>query len=67
MAKKYPSISEIEEASEDNLGWCTNCKEWTHYSCEPDARKYECPECERNTVYGAEEMAIMGLVDTTRD
>jgi Zn finger protein HypA/HybF involved in hydrogenase expression len=62
-----PTLKEIQEAADENQGWCTNCEEWTHDNCEPDARKYECPECEHNTVYGAEELIVMGLVDLSED
>ena len=63
----YPTLRAIEEASESYAGWCTNCEEWTHDSCEPDARKYTCPECDQPTCYGAEEMAIMGWVSDDDD
>lgn len=59
---KYPTIDEIQSESENNSGWCTVCEAWTHDCCEPDARKYTCPECGNDTCYGAEEMAIMGMV-----
>lgn len=62
-----PTLREIKEASEENQGWCTNCEEWTHDSCEPDAHKYTCPECDCNSVYGAEELVLLGLVDLSDD
>ena len=40
---------------DDNLGFCTNCG-MEHYSCEPDARDYDCEDCETDSVYGAEEI-----------
>lgn len=60
---KLPTFDEIEEAiSQDTMeGWCTNCGEWTHDSCEPDAEKYECPVCEMKTCYGAEELLVQNL------
>lgn len=69
MAKKQLApFSEVEEhiQSGDYSGWCTNCGDWTHDSCEPDAHNYECPECERNTCYGAEELLVQNLIDTTK-
>lgn len=59
-----PTLEEVEEVinSDSHQGWCTNCQDWTHDSCEPDAREYECPVCEQHTCYGAEELVIMGLV-----
>lgn len=60
-----PTIEQVEEImlSGSYEGWCTNCEDWTHDCCEPDARKYECPVCEQHTCYGAEELLIMGLVE----
>ncbi len=60
-------LSEIREASESNQGYCLKCKEWTHDCCEPDAHKYECPECNCNSVYGAEELVLCGLVNIDDD
>jgi Zn finger protein HypA/HybF involved in hydrogenase expression len=57
-----PTLKEIIEEQENYGGWCTYCEAWTHDCCEPDARKYECPKCGNNTVFGAEELLIMGLV-----
>ena len=44
---KLPTFEEVEEQINDDsyAGWCTNCGDWTHDSCEPDARKYQCPVC----------------------
>lgn len=50
------------DAQESYMGWCSNCKEFTRECCEPDAREYDCPECGKNTVYGAEEALFMGLI-----
>ena len=52
----------IEEAMEENIGFCTNCGA-EKSCCEPDARRYECDECGMLTVYGAEELLFMGLVE----
>jgi len=61
MAKQTFSLEEIMEASENQCGFCTECGE-ERECCEPDAREYECEECGAFAVYGAEELAIMGLV-----
>ena len=42
-------------------GLCLNCGD-TRDGVEPDARGYRCHACECRTVYGASEIAIMGLV-----
>jgi len=57
-------ITEVEynEAAWENLGFCTHCQDFTHNSVEPDAHHYECPECGRKTVFGAEEALIMMLI-----
>jgi len=63
MSKILPTLSEVmSEAESDSFsGWCFNCGDWTHDNCEPDARNYECPECERKTVFAAEEILISQL------
>jgi len=43
-------------------GWCTKCNEFTRDSTEPDAEEYDCPVCRHNTVYGAEQALILGLI-----
>ncbi len=50
-------LSVIE--SDEPMGFCTACG-LDHYGIEPDARKYQCEECETPTVYGAPELLIMG-------
>jgi predicted RNA-binding Zn-ribbon protein involved in translation (DUF1610 family) len=35
----------------DDPGFCFTCGEETD-NCEPDAEKYECPNCDENNVYG---------------
>jgi Zn finger protein HypA/HybF involved in hydrogenase expression len=64
----WPTQQDIIEHIEDDSmeGWCTNCLEWTHDSCEPDARNYTCPVCEHDTVFAAEEM-LLCCVDDTED
>lgn len=54
---------DYEDAVDSNLGLCTNCREWTHDSAEPDAVEYKCPKCEGLTVFGAEEALVMGLIE----
>ena len=36
---------------------------FTTSECEPDAEDYTCDSCEGNTVVGAENALIMGLID----
>lgn len=41
----------------ESIGICIHCGD-ERDECEPDARQYECHECERNTVYGASELLL---------
>jgi hypothetical protein len=50
------------EACDQYMGWCTECKDFTRECCEPDARYYDCPECEKHSVHGAEEALLCGLI-----
>ena len=43
----------------DNPGICIACGEDAE-GCEPDARGYTCEVCDKNAVYGAEELLLMG-------
>ncbi|MBB4200591.1 hypothetical protein CCR94_18220 [Rhodoblastus sphagnicola] len=60
IAKRF-TLEEIEEANANNYGLCLACGA-ERECCEPDARKYRCVSCEHDTVYGAEEIALMGLL-----
>ena len=54
-------LETIQEAMDSQCGFCVSCGA-ERECCEPDARKYDCPECGKNKVYGAEELIVMGLV-----
>lgn len=53
---------DLQAMQEEDAGACIRCGEWA-YNVEPDARNYECTSCGEMTVYGSEELVIMGLVD----
>ena len=55
------TLEDIEMAMDEQCGLCIACGASTE-CCEPDAREYECSECGECTVYGAEELVVMGLV-----
>jgi predicted RNA-binding Zn-ribbon protein involved in translation (DUF1610 family) len=55
------TLEQIEEAMESYIGFCVDCGA-ERETCEPDACKYDCPECGNLSVYGAEELIVMGLV-----
>lgn len=44
-------------------GWCKKCKEFTRDMTEPDAEDYDCPECECDSVVGAEQGLLLGEFD----
>ena len=50
-------IMDAVESGED-MGFCIACGAEA-YGVEPDARRYECEECGKEKVYGAEELLIM--------
>jgi len=43
----------------ENPGFCIKCGE-ERDGCEPDARKYHCDACGEESVYGAQELLMMG-------
>jgi hypothetical protein len=56
------TMSAFLEATDNDLGFCTECGEFTTSCCEPDARRYACEQCEEPSVYGTEEALFMGLI-----
>ena len=58
--KRFPE-GQLIAADYDMAGFCLACG-WRRENVEPDAKNYECHACERRAVYGASEIAIMGLV-----
>lgn len=59
IAKRF-TVEQLQEADDEMAGYCIACGAWRD-GCEPDARKYECDQCELKMVYGAGEIGIMGL------
>ncbi len=55
--------ADIRQACRDYTGFCIVCGA-ARDCCEPDARNDYCEACDDNGVYGAEEILLMGLVDT---
>ena len=56
------NLDDVIQATESLEGFCITCGEPCE-GCEPDARQYHCEVCETPTVYGAEEIIIMGLAE----
>jgi hypothetical protein len=61
------SIEEYNEAVEGSLGWCPLCEEFTRDGTEPDAENYDCFMCDENSVMGAENALIMGIIELVED
>lgn len=57
------TMEDYIDATENYTGFCKECKEFTRDCTEPDAQDYDCPVCENNSVVGAEDALIMGLID----
>ena len=57
---------EYRERSNDYEGLCIYCKSEA-FDIEPDARGYECEECEEHGVYGMEELLLMGAIQFEED
>tara|TARA_Y100000593_G_scaffold4213_4_gene8356 strand:- start:12895 stop:13104 length:210 start_codon:yes stop_codon:yes gene_type:complete len=63
MPIKSFTLERYVEAMESSEGLCVSCGEVAGYDfVEPDARELECHDCGEFTVYGAEELVLMGLV-----
>jgi Zn finger protein HypA/HybF involved in hydrogenase expression len=55
-------IEDIQDMIEDNVGYCSACEDFTTDSVEPDAQEYTCDVCGQDTVYGAEQALLIGLI-----
>lgn len=63
MPPTLVSQADYEEARELYRGFCTVCLEFTRDETEPDAHEYDCPTCGQNTVTGAENALVEGLIE----
>ena len=67
---KYPRIKITEGTYRvlegDYMGICRSCLD-VACECEPDARNYKCESCNAKTVYGAQELMMMGAIDLVED
>lgn len=57
------SAADYEDATSTYMGFCTECKEFTRETTEPDAEGYDCPNCGQNTVIGAEDALLQGIIE----
>jgi predicted RNA-binding Zn-ribbon protein involved in translation (DUF1610 family) len=66
---KYKVVGVTEEdymeMTESYMGFCPDCGDFTRDTTEPDAENYDCPDCEKNNVVGAEQALLLGLIDIT--
>ena len=65
MKIPYARLEEAVQRSmygTDNPGFCLACGN-EQEGCEPDARNYECEECGKRKVFGAEEILMMGAYE----
>jgi len=56
------TVQEFEEMENSFYGYCTICQDWTRDCTEADADQYDCPVCGENTVVGAGNALIMGII-----
>ncbi len=57
------STVDFQDMCDSYMGYCTSCQDFTRDSTEPDAEGYDCPNCGQDTVMGAEQALLMGLID----
>lgn len=61
MAKlNIDDVIAAAQNDEEYIGFCVACGA-EHYEVEPDARRYECDECGKAKVYGAQEILLMTI------
>lgn len=65
MSKARFNLEDIEAAIDDMTGFCIACGA-ARGGCEPGARRYVCEVCGARSVYGAEELILMGRVGQAR-
>ena len=65
MRYKIVTVTEEDytEACDSYTGFCPDCGEFTRDCTEPDAENYDCPDCDKNNVCGAEQALLLGLID----
>jgi len=54
--------SEYRENTNDYIGFCISCGE-ERDCCEGDARNYPCENCDKDDVFGTEELLMMGRIE----
>jgi hypothetical protein len=63
---KFQRFEMLEEEYKDLTdameGLCVACGS-VRDCCEPDAERYDCEDCEKRTVYGTEQLLLMGRIE----
>ena len=62
MAKLKFKLEDVQEAMRDDVGFCVRCGE-PHENIEPDIERARCGACGTFSVYGAEQLFVVGLVE----
>jgi hypothetical protein len=52
---------------ETQTGYCTSCRDWTTDVTAPDAFGYQCDDCDRETVIGADVAEDQNLILVERE
>jgi hypothetical protein len=55
------SEADFKNRDDQYVGLCLKCGH-ERSCCEPDAREYDCEECDENQVYGMQELLVMGKI-----
>ena len=65
MEDNTPTVTaeEYSQAVNARMGWCLQCQSFTREETEGDAEGYNCPECCRDVVVGAENGLIAAWFD----
>ena len=68
MAQRTFEISQeqYQSMADDSGGFCIGCGAEAS-GVEPDARNYKCEDCGQPSVFGIEELLIMGQIEFTDD
>lgn len=68
LAKLKMKKRTFRDFNDENYGFCRYCNNVVFdVSIEPDARYYDCPDCEGKTMFGIEEAMMMGLFEICGD
>jgi hypothetical protein len=61
------TTGDLHDAIDGDMGWCTTCQAFTRGNTEPDAENYPCEVCGEDSVFGAEQSLLCGLLPLSED